>query len=323
MRIFRTLATAVALPVLLIACSSDSSTPGTTTGTTTGATTGTTTGATTGNTTGSTTRSFFNADAGISFANTMGGGFSNAFAAIAGGLGGGDTTAGRSDLGTTLKQRVTRATQSDSVACDGGGSLTVTSTTNDATGEPTAFGLTFNNCVSEGVVSTGSVSFSVAGAEPNQTITMNFNNFGSVENGITNSINGSVSIAVVESGAATSVTISGSSITMVSDGETITYSNYSLASGQDSAGNASISGSATITTSEGTVMMVIDPPLVTGASDFPETGALLLTHSDGSSLLIDADSGDPATFNFVINDGGTITTGVESWANTDVDEIAL
>jgi len=315
MRILRNLAAAVAIPVLLVACSSDSSNPPSTTGGTT-------------STTGETgDRAFFNDDAGFSFANTMGGGFSNAFDAIFGGLGAGSGATASSGIATRsgLSARLSaRATESETSACDGGGTASYSITTNDTTMELTSFALAFNNCVTDGAVSNGSVSFSITGTEANPVISMTFNNFVTVENGVSNSINGNVRVTVTESAnGAISTTIAGSQITMVADGETITYSNYSLVSSQDSAGNASVSGTATITTVDGTLVMTIDPPLVTGISDYPETGTINWSHSDGSSLEINADTGDAATFSYTVNDGVTVTSGIATWAETDVGEISL
>ncbi len=309
MRTFRILATAVAAPLLLVACGSDSNpTPGGTTGSTT-------------QSTDNGGRSFFNDTDGISFANTMGGGFSNALEAVLGGLGGSSSIAS----GSSLQARVARATSSESIACDGGGLISISSTTDDATGEPTAFGLSFSDCVIEGAVSNGSVNFAISGSETNQTITMSFNSFSSVEKDETNSINGTVSISVLsDQSNAFSTTISGSSLTMVSGGETITYSNYNLTSGQDGAGNTSVGGAATITAGGGTLTMTIDPALVTNtSSDYPETGTISWTHSDGSSLSIDADTGNAATFSYVISDGASTTSDIGLWADTDVGAIAL
>ncbi|MEE9333923.1 MAG: hypothetical protein V3U65_07505 [Granulosicoccaceae bacterium] len=312
MRIFRTFATAVAIPILLSACSSDSSSPADT-----GGSTGGTTGSTTGDTSGTT---FFNDADGISFANTIGSGFSNALDAVLSGVGSGGSIASASNL----SQRLARATDIESTACDGGGTIAVSSTVDDTTAEVTDFGLTFNSCNSGGVLSTGGVSFTISGAAPTQAVTMNFDNFASLENGESNSINGTVSIALSNTNGVISTTVSGTSITMVTGGETITYSNYNLMSGQDSAGNSSISGAATIaTSSDGTLMMSINPALVTGASDYPETGTILLSHSDGSSLTINADTGDASTYSYIISDGVSTTSNVGNWSDTDIGEIEL
>ena len=311
MRTIRVFLTAVAVPVLLSACGSgtdgESDAP-----------------VITGDGSGFTTsgRTFFNDSDGIKFADALGGSFSDVFAAISGGLGGaGPTTA--SDA--SISQRMKRATQSQNLECANSGSISNSFTTNDSTGELTATTMSFNNCLSDGNLSNGSISFTVSGSETNQTVAVIFNQFRSVEDGDTSSIDGAININVLQSGSALSTTISGSSITMVSAGETVVISNYSLQSDMDDvSGASSLEGGSTITTAAGVLTMSISPALrVASNDDYPSTGVIAWSHSDGSSLSIDADSGDAATFNYVISDGASTASGVGNWSETDIGEFSL
>lgn len=314
MRTIRVFATACVVPVLLSACGGGGS-GGSFPGSNSSVETGTGDGFTGGGAT------FFNDADGIKFADSIGGSFNAIFDAIFAGFNQDATTASG-----TLNQRVKRAAQTDTTQCSTGGSISVTSNINDATGELTSMSMSFNNCSSEGSVANGSMSLSMTGTETNSTVTMSFNNFTTTDGSDTSSLSGTISVSVVESGSLMTSTISGDTFTMASAGEAVTFSNYNLTSViNDDTDAASISGGATIaTTSDGTLVMSIDPALQTnGNEDYPVSGTIGWVHSDGSQLLIDADTGDVNTFNYTIHDGATVSSGVGNWADTDVGGFAL
>jgi len=294
MRTIRVILTAVAVPVLLSACGGGSGDSNINVPLAGGP------AAPTGDGGGFTTsgKTFFNEDDGIKFADALGGSFADVFGAITGGLDQG-TTASNAPADTSIAQRMKRATQTENIACSTSGAISNSVTTNDATGEPTAATISFNDCVNGSSRSNGSISFTVSGTEPNQTVSLSFNNFNSVDAGETSSINGSINISVSDTGASSTTTISGSSISMASAGETVVLSNYSLTSTDDSTGASSLEGRSTITTAAG------------------------WSHSDGSTLRINADSGDATTFDYVISDGNSTTSGVGKWSETDIGEITL
>ena len=303
--------TAVAVPVVLSACGagtdSDSNSP-----------------IITGDGSGFTTsgKTFFNDSDGIKFADALGSSFSDVLAAITGGMGGASSTLA-SD--SSISQRMKRATQSESAACASSGTISNTVTSNDSTGKITAVTMSFNNCLSDGNLSNGSISFAVSGTETNQSVAVDFNQFRSVDGGDTSSIDGAININAVQSGTTFLTTISGSNITMVSAGETVAITNYNLRSEVDDiSGATSLEGGSTITTGAGALTMSISPALsVAGNADYPSTGVIAWSHSDGSSLSIDADTGNAATFNYVISDGVSTTSGVSNWSETDIGEFAL
>lgn len=311
MRNCRLFLTAMAVPVLLSACGagsdSESNSP-------------TITGDGSGFTTSG--RTFFNDSDGIKFADALGGSFSDVLTAIMGGVGGASSTEAS---GGSISQRMKRATQSDSVACASGGTISNTVTSSDSTGEIASVTMSFNNCLSDGNLSNGSVSLSVSGTETNQSVAIDFNQFRSVEGGDTSSIDGAININAVQSGSTFLTTISGSNITMVSAGETVAITNYNLRSEVDDiSGATSLEGGSTIITGAGALTMSISPALsVAGNADYPSTGVIAWSHSDGSSLSIDADTGNGDTFNYVIGDGSSTTSGVGNWSETDIGEFAL
>ncbi len=309
MRTIRVFATACVVPVLLSACGgggSGGSFPGVDTGSGEGFTGG-------GDT-------FFNDVDGIKFADSIGGSFNAIFDSIFAGFNQDTTASG------TFNQRVKRAAQTDTTQCSSGGSISVTSNINDATGELTSMSMSFNNCSSEGSVANGSMTLSMTGTQTNSTVTMSFNNFSTTDGSDTSSLAGTISVSVVESGSLMTSTISGDRFTMASAGEAVTFSNYNITSViNDDTDAASLSGGATIeTTSDGTLVMSIDPALQTnGSDDYPVSGTIGWVHSDGSQLLIDADTGNANTFNYTVNDGASVSSGVGNWADTDVGGFAL
>jgi hypothetical protein len=311
MRSIRVFASAVVVPVLLTACggggSSDSSFPAINTGTGDGFTGG-------GDT-------FFNDTDGLKFADSIGGSFNAIFDAIFAGFDQ-DTTAAAG----TFNQRIKRAAQTETAQCDTSGSISVTSNVNDATGELTSLTMSFNNCSTDGNVANGSMTLSITGTQTNSSVTMSFNNFTTTDGTDTSSLQGTINVSVAESGSLMTSTISGSTFTMASAGETVTFSNYNMTSViNDATDAASLSGGATIaTSSDGTLVMSIDPALQTdGSADYPTSGTLSWVHSDGSQLLIDADTGNVDTFNYTINDGGSVSSGVGNWADTDLGGLSL
>ena len=134
MRTIRAFATAVAIPVFLTACSSGGSDSGGS-----------------GFTGGGET--FFNDTDGIKFADALGGSFSDVFAAVFGGLNSGSSTASDS----SISQRMKRISQTDTQQCDSGGTIAVSTNTNDATNEINSIGMTFNNCVTDGNRANGGI----------------------------------------------------------------------------------------------------------------------------------------------------------------------
>lgn len=263
---------------------------------------------------------FFNDVDGIKFADSIGGSFNTILDAVFSGF-----DQDTSIASGTFTQRMRRAAQTETTQCESSGSITVISTINDSTQELSGISMNFNNCVSGSSQTNGGLSLALSGSEPNITVAVSFNNFNTIENGDTSSLDGEISISVSESGSQINTTISGSSFTLASAGETVSFTNYTLNSVvNDITDAASISGGATIVTGAGSLSMSINPALSTnGEDDYPTTGIIEWMHTDGSSLLIDADTGDVNTFSYSVSDGAAVSSGVSNWSDTDVSGISM
>lgn len=272
-------------------------------------------GSTSGSSGSSNDESFFNANEGLRFANKLGGSLTNLFS-VANDAGGNSIDGYREDSLFS-----TRAAQRDTVACDSGSMDTVV-TTDDGTDVPTSFSLNFSNCQNEGSVANGGITLTLSGDEQNIQMSMVFDNFSTTEGSETSSIDGSINITGSESGNSSNFSVTGPSLTMVSEGDTLQFSNYSLTATEDSvAQTSSMGASANISSStDGNLSLAIEPPFITqgGAADYPSSGKMIMTHSDGSQLEIQADNGNADSFDYVINENGTVTSGTERWDNTDL-----
>ena len=260
---------------------------------------------------------FFNDDSGFSFANTLGGSLGQITSTIIGAFG------DDNNLGGPITAQTPRMAEVST--CAGGGSQSVSIVVDDVT-DNTSFILDAENCVEDGLITSGSMNATILATEDDSesAVDVSFNNFTSASADTTSSITGSVSMSVIENEitSESTVTLSGDSFVMLIDNETISYTNYSVfAMTNDLTGAASFSGRATITVPEGTVTFDIDPAfsIPGGNTENPVSGRLSMTASDGSSLVIDADTGDTDTFSYSVTDGLQTTTGIERWDETDID----
>lgn len=225
-----------------------------------------------------------------------------------------------------LAKRTIAMTENESVSCSGGGEIAVSLESDPVTEEPTAASITFNNCIESGETSNGGISFSANLDETgdNGTITLTADNL-TVTGGDENlALDGAVTVQMQTNGAVSTFSIGGRSLALTAGGDSITFSNYSLtAIDNEATDEGSLSASMTVASSvDGTITFNVDPPLAAdGTSDYPTSGTVTMTHSDGSSLTIHADNGDPATFDYTINDNGSITTGVQRWDETDIGDL--
>ena len=269
------------------------------------------------NTSGGDNTAFFNDAAGISFADSLGGRLSSLFGTAFG-------IFSDDDSNSVLGKRQILEVQSETLSCGGGGSVSYNSDIDNATGAINSISLAFNSCVEDGETTNGSISVSGSALldDTDGTATINIDNL-TVTGADPVAMNGQVSVSTSTAGDQTTATISGPNLTMTADGETVTFSNYSMTViDNETTGASSLAASLSIQSSvDGTVTVNISPALATpdDSFDYPTSGTLTMTHSDGSSLTIDANTGNPATFNYIINENGATTSGTESWANTELD----
>ncbi len=258
--------------------------------------------------------SFFNDDAKFSYADSLLGKFLGFF-----------RSASSVSTGISGKRSIAALTQQSS-DCTDGGSVDLSVTTNDVTQEPTAASIIFNNCREGSETSAGSLSITsdIDDVSESGTATITASNFSVTGGTEPIALNGTVTMAVQSNGSETTATINGPNMSMTSGNETIVFSNYSITLvGNEATDTASLSASLTLASNiDGTITIDISPPLTDdGISDYPSTGQLVMTHSDGSSLTMNADNGNPATFDYTINDRGAITTGVANWSDTELTSV--
>ncbi len=259
-------------------------------------------------------QAFFNADAKFGYADTLLGKFLGFF-----------RSASSIPTGISGKRTIAALTE-QTTNCTDGGSVGLSLTTDDVTDEPTAASISFNNCQEGSETSSGSLSISASfdDLSENGSATITANNFSVTGGAEPVALNGTVTMAVQTNGAETTATINGPNMSMTSGNETIVFSNYSLTVVDNEATDVSaLSASLTLASNiDGTITVTIDPPLTSdGISDYPLTGQLVMTHSDGSSLTMNADNGNPNTFDYSINDRGAISTGVANWSDTELTTV--
>lgn len=282
----------------------------------------TATGSSSSNTSSSSTSSgtgsgaFFNDQEGIGFANSLGANMTRLFSAAFGGSSGAIARDPSSESGITV-----RASSTETSTCNSG-SVDTTSETDDATGELTSLSMVFDNCNSGDSISSGGLDLTTSGSGGNQQINLSFNNFATTDPSGSSSIDGAISLSGNEAGNDSSFTISGPSITMQTNAESVSFNNYSMNVTNNNATGASTIGltADVVSSVDGTVNFDINPALSIpdDSYDYPVTGRIVMTHSDGSSLDIQADNGDASTFDYTINNAGTTTSGTELWENSDL-----
>jgi len=250
--------------------------------------------------------SFFNANDGVNFATKLGGKLSgvttNAVDSTSQGLSNSaqndDPTSGVYNDSNSVEQ------------CDSG-SVSYSFATDAADNLENA-SIVYNNCVLGGQTTTGTITMNATNSGPSESLTIAFGDFGNTGADGDSYIDGAVTMSFSDNGDAS---INGTSLTMTADGETTTFTNFALNTATDPNGtDVSVDGQATIASSvDGTITFVINPALVGPADGNPVVGQMLMTHEDGSSLLINADTGNPATYNYTVNGNGAITTGTANW----------
>lgn len=185
--------------------------------------------------------------------------------------------------------------------------------------------ITFNSCNNDGVVTNGSIaingSISEGSLESNDVsanVALAFNNL-SLSGQESATVNGDVTIDIINNAQQFMLNIAGNAMTTVSNGQTNTLSNYQLAMA-DAQGQSTVSLDMTLHSSEhGSIVFNTNTPLSGNETDDnPSSGKITMTHSDGSYLIIDAGNGNPDTFSFTIFNGSSTTSGSRDWTELDV-----
>ena len=254
---------------------------------------------------------FFNDIDGVNFASTVGGGLLNV---VERAIGSSDRTFSSAAVADNPASGVFND-ETSVEPCDSGSiSYSVATDANDELGNAS---IVFNNCVEDGQTTTGTMSFSSSSSGSSESLNVSFGDFATSGPEGDSSIDGNVSMEFGENGSGS---ISGSQLTLVADGETTTFSNFGLdGTLNDTTNEMSVTGQAVIASStDGTIQFNIDPALTGPADGNPTVGQLSLIHSDGSSLTIDANTGNPDTYSYTIFGNGSTSSGVGNWENEDI-----
>lgn len=257
---------------------------------------------------------FFNDDAKFEYVDSMLGRFLSVFRPL-------------SNLSDNdLAKRTILMTETDSISCSGGGSIDLSLTSDDSGEELESASISFNNCTEDGETSNGSIAIdlNLDATGDNGTISISANNFTVTGGDEDIAMNGEVTVSMQSTDSSDTFSISGSSLTVSAGSESISISNYNITAIENiAADSSSLAAGMTVSSNvDGTVIFAVAPPLVLNGSDeYPSSGTLTMTHSDGSSLSMNADNGDPATFDFIISDGTTTSSGVQRWDETELSDI--
>lgn len=249
---------------------------------------------------------FFSDDGGVDYASGLGGDLMSVVDRAVGSSNSALSTAAvEDDPSTGLFNDSTSVEQCDS----GSISTSVASNTNN---DLESASIVFNNCVIDGQTSSGSMSISASSSGNIQVLNIDFADFGSTGSEGDSYIDGGIAMSI---GDDLSTSISGSQLALTADGETTVFSNYSLnASNDDTSGDISMGGGATISSStDGTLSIAINPAFSGPADGNPIVGVLQMLHADGSSLIVDADTGNPDTYTYIVNGNGAVSSGIGNW----------
>jgi len=266
--------------------------------------------------------SFFNDDAGTDFVNATINRFVGVFSPISSLLGGGGTSDDSS--GDSAKRAIAR-TETETESCADGGTFTVSSEFDDVTDEQTAVSISIDNCIEDGETGNGDITVNLLDAPGDvEAFSLTADNLTITGGDEDIALDGTVNLQDQFNNAGSTFSISGPNLSVTAGSETIVLSDYSITVIEnDFEDTAELSASVTVASSvDGMITLVIDPPLSSDSdAEFPLSGTITMTHADGSSLTLNADNGNPETFDFTINDNGSITSGSQRWDETDLDEL--
>ncbi len=182
--------------------------------------------------------------------------------------------------------------------------------------------ISFNKCANDGVVTNGAIRLNGAFREGSLETSYVSAYFNVDIDNLTLSgqesatIHGDIAIDLIENPQQFVLSVAGDALTTVADGQTNTLSNYqfSISEAQEK-----VSASLNMTlhnNQHGSLVLRTDSPLSSDINaEYPASGKLTLTHSDGSYLIIDADNGNPESFAYTIFNGSSSTSGNTLWTD--------
>lgn len=226
----------------------------------------------------------------------------------------------------------TRATQSDSADCDGGGSLKVTVVDrNDNQEMDSGDSVTakFSKCVigdSDGqftVNGSGSMTvnnLSDNGASSNADITIEFNDLAITESKEVASIDGDMRMVASFENNTANFSISGNKMEVNDTEEYGLIKDYSMQQSWNemtNIWNQTVNATIASTDMNGQVVITTQTPLQGTGDNYPDTGEMKFEGANGTYVSLNADTGDNSTVNMIIFDGSATISDEIPWSELE------
>ncbi|MEM7209098.1 MAG: hypothetical protein AAF434_14845 [Pseudomonadota bacterium] len=197
------------------------------------------------------------------------------------------------------------------VDCAEGGTITLTFT--DALPEGASAGDSFDinadNCSNGISTQNGGVSFEINSfSETDASFTFSYNNLNITSGSDTVNANGSITMSVSDNGTTETISITSSQLSISYNSDVVTLTNYSVIATLTGF-TATLDADYTITTPEGSVTVTTDPRFEGPTFNAcPIVGTMTISGSDGTSVSLNADTGNANTMLLTINNGSSVTT---------------
>lgn len=221
-------------------------------------------------------------------------------------------------------------TQSGSVSCEDGGTLSI-QVQGDLTSSGDWVQAIFNNCLEDGMLSNGGLKI-VVGANSilSSDLSATYQSLSVTESGVSATLNGDLRMGWQRSGTTLTSVMSSNSLNMVSseDGNVVISDLDIVQVSDSSTQDSSLDIDYDIASDEleGRVSFDTEQSLVyEDGNDNPSTGILKLSGANGSSVTLDAFSGDIETVLMTINNGSSVTSEEVRWdsiADSDLTDLA-
>lgn len=214
----------------------------------------------------------------------------------------GSTTLGFTEKGTTLSRSLTipvvfnsdsRSTDTrvaQTLACPDGGSITIISTDDlNGDGDIDAAKFRANNCYEAGSLIDGELRYEVTSTSAEDEIVLNSEHL--------------------------SITYQSETTIIDNMRISITVSNTGFSADYD----------MELTSSEGKVIIKTDPPFTGSGSsvNYPDTGKMTIRGANGSSIILDADTGLNPIVQVTVSDGVSTQSHTVSWISLSYSEFSL
>jgi hypothetical protein len=242
--------------------------------------------------------------------------------------------AGQGGVGPSAKGAAltVKGTSTDSLACPSGGSITVTVTdlnNNGAADAGDSASITFNACVADGVVASGSmgfvfVSYASGAAADSTSVTVTFDALRIVEGSNVSSATGDMTLAATISNVSpftTDVTLSGSTLVLVDGAENRTLAGYSgrlLIDETRRTYSYAVAGAVSGSGLPGTLTLSTPTPIAGPLAGNPTTGQIVVTGASSSQVTLTASPPTGVELALDANGDGMPESGrVLTWAQFD------